>query len=215
MRDYMSTLTIGIISQKGGVGKSTLVRAVATEFARNEYKVLIADMDTSQTTVTTWGADRLRNGVEPRVYAEPFSKVDDLQRHRANYDLAVIDGAPASNRQTIEIADISDYLVLPTKVTLDDLRPQIKLAHELVKRGVSRKKLGFVLSMVGKSTAEIEGAKQYIEEAGYECLGFIPQKDSIGQAHDTGRSALETPFASVNKAVDKVVEAINNQLRKK
>jgi len=210
----MSTLTLGVISQKGGVGKSTLVRAIATEFANHEYKVLIADMDTSQTTVTTWGTDRLRNGVEPRVYAEPFSKINDLAKHKDNYDLAVIDGAPASNRQTLEIANISDYLFLPTKVTLDDLRPQIRLAHELQKKGISSKKIAFILSMVGKSSAEVQGAKEYIEEAGYKCLGAIPQKDSIGQAHDTGRSALETPFPSVNKSVDKVIEAIVSEVQK-
>lgn len=210
----MSTLTIGVISQKGGVGKSTLVRAIATEYAKHEYKVLVADMDTSQTTVTTWGADRLRNEIEPRVYAEPFSKINDLEKHKANYDLAVIDGAPASNRQTLEIANVSDLIILPTKVTLDDLRPQIRLAHELQKRGVERKKMAFVLSMVGKSSAEIQGAKEYIEEAGYKCLGAIPQKDSIGQAHDTGRSALETPFPTVNRAVDKVIETIVSEVQK-
>jgi chromosome partitioning protein len=209
----MATLTVGIISQKGGVGKSTIARAIATEFARNDYQVLIADMDTSQATATSWGTDRLRNEIEPRVYVQAYSKMNDVDSRKGNYDLVVIDGAPASNRQTLEIANRSDFLVLPTKVTLDDLRPQISLAHQLVKSGISRKKLSFVLSMVGKSSAEIQGAREYIEEAGYKCLGVVPQKDSIGQAHDTGRSALETPFASVNKAVDRLVEAVANELQ--
>jgi chromosome partitioning protein len=209
----MATLTVGIISQKGGVGKSTIARAIATEFARNKYQVLIADMDTSQATATSWGTDRLRNEIEPRVYVQAYSKMNDVDSQKDNYDLVVIDGAPASNRQTLEIANRSDFLVLPTKVTLDDLRPQISLAHQLVKSGISRKKLSFILSMVGKSSAEIQGAREYIEEAGYKCLGVVPQKDSIGQAHDTGRSALETPFASVNKAVDRVVEAVANELQ--
>ena len=207
----MSTLTIGVISQKGGVGKSTLSRVIATEFARNEFEVQVADMDTSQSTVTTWNSDRLRNEVEPRVYVQAYSKISDVEKQQGKYDLVVIDGAPASNRQTLDIAKLSDYLVLPTKVTLDDMRPQIRLAHELQKQGVSRKKMGFVLSMVGKSKAEAQSAKEYIEEAGYECLGYIPQKDSIGQAHDVGRSANETQFATVNKAVDKVVQAIGDK----
>lgn len=204
----MASMTIGVVSQKGGVGKSTLARVIATEFARNSWEVQIADMDTSQSTVTNWCSDRLSNEIEPRVYVQGYSKVSDVIKQAPKYDLIVIDGAPASSRQTLEIAEISDLLVLPTKVTLDDLRPQIRLAHELRKKGVDHKKINFVLSMVGKSSAEIQSATEYIEEAGYKCLGYVPQKDSIGQAHDLGRSANETLFPTVNKAVDKVVQAV-------
>jgi len=206
----MASMTIGVVSQKGGVGKSTLSRVIATEFARNEWEVQIADMDTSQSTVTNWNSDRLKNELEPRVYVQGYSKISDVVKQTPKYDLVVIDGAPASSRQTLEIAEISDLIVLPTKVTLDDLRPQIRLAHDLRKKGVNHKKIGFILSMVGKSKAEIQGASEYIEEAGYKCLGYIPQKDSIGQAHDLGRSANETLFPTVNKAVDKVVQAIGD-----
>ncbi|MGI2299158.1 hypothetical protein [Candidatus Cardinium hertigii] len=38
---------IGIVSQKGGVGKSMLSRLLATEYARVNWSVLIADMDNS------------------------------------------------------------------------------------------------------------------------------------------------------------------------
>lgn len=211
----MTALTIGTISQKGGVGKSTLARVIATEFARNEFEVQIADLDTSQLTATSWSADRLANDIEPRVYVQGYSKISDVASQLAKFDLIVIDGAPASSRQTLEIARLADYLVMPTKTTLDDLRPQIKLAHELIKSGISRSKIGFVLSMTGKSKAETSSAAEYIEEAGYKCLGFIPQKDSIGQAHDTGRSANETPFATVNSAVNEVVQKIGTNAQEK
>jgi chromosome partitioning protein len=207
-------LVIGVISQKGGVGKSTLSRAIATEYARNAWTVKIADFDLSQGTVTAWNSERMANGIDPTVSVEQFSSVRSLEKQFDNYDLIVIDGAPASNRQTLEIAEFSNILVLPTKTTLDDLRPQIKLAHELRKNGISLKKIGFVLSMVGRSTGEIDGAVEYIEEAGYKCFGIILQKDSIGQAHDSGRAANETPFKSVNDTVDKVIQDLVNHIQK-
>ena len=41
-------MIIGLISQKGGVGKSTLARAVAREYVMNEWAVMVADMDQEQ-----------------------------------------------------------------------------------------------------------------------------------------------------------------------
>jgi chromosome partitioning protein len=41
---------IAFISQKGGVGKSTLARAVAIETKKQKIKVLLADCDPQQST---------------------------------------------------------------------------------------------------------------------------------------------------------------------
>jgi chromosome partitioning protein len=41
---------IAFISQKGGVGKSTLSRAVATETTKQKVKTLLADGDPQQAT---------------------------------------------------------------------------------------------------------------------------------------------------------------------
>ncbi|MCP9237899.1 ParA family protein [Lewinella sp. JB7] len=207
------SLIVGVISQKGGVGKSTISRILAAEYARHDWDVKIADFDLSQGTVTSWNADRMANEVKPQISVEQFSSVSSLVKQKGHYDLIVIDGAPASTRQTLDIANISQLLVLPTKTTLDDLRPQIKLAHELRKSGVGKNKILFVLSMVGESKSELENAQMYIEEAGYICAGAIYRKDSIGQAHDTGRAANETPFKSVNKTVDQLVQSIVDQLQ--
>jgi chromosome partitioning protein len=41
---------IAFISQKGGVGKSTLAQALASEAKRKKKKVLLADCDSQQST---------------------------------------------------------------------------------------------------------------------------------------------------------------------
>jgi chromosome partitioning protein len=41
---------IAFISQKGGVGKSTLARTVATETTKQKIKTLLADCDPQQAT---------------------------------------------------------------------------------------------------------------------------------------------------------------------
>ena len=205
-------LKIGIISQKGGVGKSTISRLLAVEYSRNQWEVKIADMDLSQGTVTEWNRIRMENNVEPRIAVEQFMTVKDAIKQDANYDLLIFDGEPHSTKKTLEIAQVSDFLVMPTGVTLDDLLPTIKLAHELKKNGIDRKKIGIALSRVGDSHAELSGAKEYIEEAGYHYMGMIQEKTSIGQAHDSGKAANETAFKSVNQATDQFIQAIVDRM---
>jgi len=205
-------LKIGIISQKGGVGKSTISRLLAVEYSRNQWEVKIADMDLSQGTVTEWNRIRMENNVEPRIAVEQFMTVKDALKQDANYDLLIFDGEPHSTKKTLEIAQVSDFLVMPTGVTIDDLLPTIKLAHELKKNGIDRKKIGIALSRVGDSHAELSGAKEYIEEAGYHYMGMIQEKTSIGQAHDSGKAANETAFKSVNQATDQFIQAIVDRM---
>ncbi|MBA3922086.1 MAG: ParA family protein, partial [Nostocaceae cyanobacterium] len=48
------TLQIGVVSQKGGVGKSTIARLLAREYAAAGWDVKIADLDIAQATSTNW-----------------------------------------------------------------------------------------------------------------------------------------------------------------
>lgn len=203
---------IGIVSQKGGVGKSTLSRLLAVEYARNEFSVKIADMDLSQGTVTEWNRIRMSKELEPLVRVEQFNSINEALKDAKNYDLVIFDGAPHATRMTLDIARQSDFVVLPTGVTLDDLRPTIRLAHELVSSGVDAPKIGILLSRVGASQNEINGAQRYITEAGYFFLGSIPEKTSIGQAHDLGKAANETTFKTINQSVDEAIQAIVNRI---
>lgn len=207
-------LKLAVLSQKGGVGKSTLSRLLAVEYSRNGWEVKIADMDLSQGTVTEWNRIRMEEGFEPKIAVEQFMTVKDALKQDAHYDLIIFDGEPHSTKKTLEIAQQSDFIVLPTGVTRDDLSPTVKLAHELKKNGIDRKKIGIILSRVGDSHSEMESAQEYIEEAGYHYLGMIQEKTSIGQAHDMGKAANETSFKSVNQSIDKLVQSLVDRMDK-
>ncbi|WP_310707558.1 nucleotide-binding protein, partial [Burkholderia multivorans] len=45
---------VAFVSQKGGVGKSTLARALAREAAAGGLRVKVADLDTQQGTAVDW-----------------------------------------------------------------------------------------------------------------------------------------------------------------
>ena len=60
-------VTMSFVSQKGGVGKSTLARSVAVEAAKAGVDVVIADLDIQQGTIQEWAKLRYANGIEPAI----------------------------------------------------------------------------------------------------------------------------------------------------
>ncbi len=207
------TVYLGIVSQKGGVGKSTLARMMAREYAAAGWEVKIADMDIGQGTSFDWSARRLQNGFKPDIAVEKFGSVEQATKVSSIYDLMIFDGAPHATEGTLRIAGVSTLLILPTFTPLDDLKPQVLLAHELRKKGIERSKIMFALCRVGDSKAEIEDAREYIESAGYTVLkGMLPQKTGFSRASDEGKSPTETPFSSLNKKAGLLAQGIINSI---
>lgn len=199
---------ICLISQKGGVGKSTIARMLAREYAVSGWDVLVADMDIQQGTSTEWYTRRLENNVEPDFSILKFSSVDKALKQGEKYDLMIFDGAPHATMQTKQIAKASNLIVLPTGNSKDDLNPQIRLAHELSET-IDPKRIRFVLARVGGSEAENEGTQDWIEQAGYKVLeGAIPDKTAYRTAMDSGKTLTETSFKSLNDRADKVVQSV-------
>lgn len=202
-------LIIGLVSQKGGVGKSTLARLIACEYASAGWSVKIADMDVSQATSFNWHSRRLTNGIEPEVSVEQFSRIEYALRVASSYDLMVFDGAPHATAATLEIAKASNLVILPTGIALDDLEPTVKLAHELKQKGVNSSKIAIAFCHVGDSSAELEEAKRYIAQTGYWLLkGELPERTAYRRASDAGRAPTETGFESLNQRAGELMQSI-------
>lgn len=207
-------LKIGVVSQKGGVGKSTLARVVACEYAANGWNVKLADMDNGQGTSHSWHRRRLENTLEPEISVEEFRTIERALRVEDHFDLLVFDGAPRATKTTKRIAELSALSILPTGVSVDDLEPTILLAHELKNAGIPRERLAIALSRVGDSEAELAEARDYIATTGYFLLdGYIPERTGYRRASDTGRSLTETPFASLNERAAELVQSIVNRIQ--
>jgi len=206
---------IGVVSQKGGVGKSTVARLIAREYSAAGWNVKIADLDVQQGTSFSWQGRRLQNGIEPEVPVERFATVDHALRIAKHYDLLILDGPPHATTGTKRIAEASDLLVLPTGLALDDLEPSVLLAHELTKGRIRSDKIAFAFCRVGDSRAELNEAIQYVEQAGYLCLsGFLPEKVGYRRASDEGRAATETRYASLNARADELAQNVIDKLQK-
>ena len=207
------TYIIGMISQKGGAGKSTLARLFARELAQDEFTVKIADLDTQQATSTEWATDRAETGITPEIQVQPFENLRTALAEADRFDAYILDGRPHSSRQTLEIAQAAHLIVIPTGQTKDDLRPAVKLAHSLVDSGIEISRIAFALVKTTRSAAEIRAAKEYLEQTEYTLLdGFLPVSTAYGIAHDAGKTVAETSYQSLNEKAARLAQAIIDRL---
>lgn len=203
----MATI-IAFVSQKGGVGKSTLARALAREAAAGGMRTKIADLDTQQGTSVDWHRTRLNAGIEPVMAAEAFASAEQALKAADHFDLLIIDGPARTSRGTLDIARMADLVVQPTGASVDDLRPAIREFHALVQEGVPKSKLAFALNRIG-TTAEEADARSYVAEAGYEALnGCLLERPAYRKAQNTGHAVTETSYAGLNAKADALIQAL-------
>ncbi|HRE22473.1 MAG TPA: ParA family protein [Rhabdaerophilum sp.] len=199
---------VGFVSQKGGVGKSTLSRALATVAANGGWKVRIADLDPAQRTSTLWNSRRQDHKITPELDVRPYERMGDAMKFAGDVDLLIIDGPARTSAGTLSIAQAAHLLVQPSNGHLDDLIPGVNAFHELAREGVERIKMRFALCRIG-TTSEEQRARAYVEEAGYACLaGALYEKPAYGQAQDLGHAVIETRFGSLNGQADKLIESL-------
>ena len=188
-------LVISAASQKGGVGKSIIAEALAVDAARRGEKVLLADLDIAQRTSYEWGEARARNGTEPRVKVvviDPDRFGDfGVRQASGTCEVLVIDAPGWSDEKTLALASFSDVMVLPTGASVADLRPTIRLMHELVAGGIAKERIVTALCRV-ESPSEIDFARNYLKEAGVTALkGVLRDMPTFRTLQNEGKAVIE------------------------
>lgn len=199
---------IAFISQKGGVGKSTIARALAREAAAGGLKTKVADLDTQQGTTVDWHRTRLDAGIEPTVSAEAFKTAAQALALADAYDILILDGPARTSQATLEIARAADLVIQPTGASLDDLRPAVREFHALVKAGIPKERLSFALNRIGTDAEEAD-ARAYLIEAGYSVLdGCLVERPAYRQAQNGGHAVTETRFSKLNARADALIQSL-------
>ena len=208
-------MIISVLSQKGGVGKSSVSRTLAVEFTRSGWHTLLADIDSSQITSNKW-AEKRRNSsnIKPKVETSVFGMAGLAIEAASQYDLTIIDGAPHSTLGTLDAANASNLVIIPTGSSLDDLEPSILLASELA-NSLIREKIVFILYKTTSDAQERE-SKETLLSYGFSVLdASIPVKTGYIDAFDNGFCATETKYKKLNERAIKLVEEVSAKLQEK
>ena len=202
------TVVVGLVSQKGGTGKSTLARALGAVVAHAGLKVRVADLDPQQRTVLEWERTRDHNRVSPTLDVHGFSTVAQALAGSADDELVILDAPARASRRTLQIAEAADLIVQPSSGSIDDLRPAVVLFHELVESGIPKDRLVVALCRTLSQTEE-DAARRYIKKAGYAVLeGAIPERAAHREAHSRGEAITEAKRSTADEQVERLMEAL-------
>ena len=194
----MATI-IACVSQKGGVGKSTLARTFAVEAMKEGINTHIADLDIQQATSFEWSQRREDGGILPDISVATYGTAEAALLASEKYDLLIIDGPARTSASTLEIAKIADLVIQPSGSSKDDLNPAIRAFHELTDHSISKDKLLIALCRV-QSKKQIEIAKSYIKDAGYNVLSNgLQEKIGYQEALNDGKALTETRYDKLNE----------------
>ena len=141
-----------ITHQKGGVGKSTIAYNLASNIRENA-KVCIIDMDSQGSLINI-----------SELSEVPIFTADMLnEKIKSDYDFIFIDTPPYLNEKIIDLCNISDVIIIPTKAGVLDLLA-IKSTIDIVKQAKSENKAIIVFNMIKPNTTLTEEIKSQLQD---------------------------------------------------
>src|SRR6478735_5261662 len=196
--------TISFISQKGGVGKTTLAIHLAVAFAADGLNVAILDLD-PQASAAEW--KDFRNEEMPGVIAIPSSRLPKVLKELEGRgaDVVILDTAPHSEGTALDAARASDLILVPCQPSIMDLRAMRKTADIL---NYLKKPTFAVLNEVSSvGTVADEAAKAITAQFGIPVApARLGQRVAFSRCLLTGQTAQE--YEPGGKAAQEI-EALN------
>jgi chromosome partitioning protein len=179
---------IAVVSQKGGVGKSTLAVHLATAANAQGQRVLLLDLD-PQGSAMEW-ANR-RGDLPPDVSgANPASIGKEIERARIEgYALVVVDTAPHADHAALQAARAADLVAIPCRPSTFDIAA-ISATLDLCKLA-NKQALVVINAAPVRSRVTQEAQEAIIEKGGKVSSVVIHQRVAFQHCMITGQTAGE------------------------
>ena len=181
-------MTVALLSQKGGAGKSTLALHLAAEAASRGMRAVLIDLD-PQGSVAQWGSRR--GDRPPDVCAEHPANLDRAITSASDegYDLAVLDTAPHADRTALLAAKIAQVVLAPCRPATFDLEA-VQTTLDLCQ--MTKRSAVVVLNAAPIRSRVVEEARARIEEGGeLVCPVVVHHRVAYQHSLIDGRTAAE------------------------
>lgn len=178
---------LAIISQKGGVGKTTLATAIAVAAEQGGLKTALFDLD-DQATASFWG--EIREAPAPYVRDVKVALLPrDLEKARgAGLDLVILDCAPA-HAMAQAVSEEADFVLIPTKPDIFDIRSMRSTVKVMQSFG---KRFAVVLTFCPPAGAEVADAREAVQKIGADLVPVeLGLRKAYARAQQDGLAAQE------------------------
>ncbi|MBF0326455.1 MAG: AAA family ATPase [Alphaproteobacteria bacterium] len=194
-------VSIALIMQKGGSGKTTAATNIAAVAMANLLKVVLVDLD-PQGSASTWHAVRqsVCDGADDIVLE--VANMATLQRVLSKHKdaVVVIDTPPHNSSLTATVLDLVDMALVPVRPSAFDLAAVSDTADV-----IRRSKCGVVGAVLnGAIPQSTVGAEigQALADAGLPVVGQMHQRMAFQHAAAAGLGVVE--YESRGKAAEEV-----------
>lgn len=201
---------ITTFNEKGGSGKTTLSCQLANTLGKRGWSVLLADLDSQQTSVTWSAAGSTEDSFKATVWAGAAygnKVISEVAKFRDKFDFIIADCAPSVDQpSTWGMLLVSDLALIPTRLSPPDLAA-LKAAKRLAQRALEE------LGPDGKFPVRVvaNGVRKHMEEdRDYLALlaqdrEFPPLDETLGDRRAYQRSMI---FGSSVHAVPSSRDAV-------
>ena len=179
---------LSVISQKGGVGKTTLATALGVRAARAGLGVVLLDLD-PQASASFWSDSREADDLA--VTALPSARLGPViaAARDGAADLVIIDTPPFAKDIAFEAAAVADMVLIPTKPAVLDIVAMSRTA-ELLR--TFNKRASVVLTFCPPVGREIEDAEEAARQMEMDvCPVRIGNRIAYSRAQQHGQVAAE------------------------
>lgn len=179
---------LSVISQKGGVGKTTLATALAVEATRDGKRTVIFDLD-PQASASFWMDTRKDDALA--ISTVPAARLSHMLGavRDAGADLVIVDTPPFAKDIGFEAASQADFVLIPTRPAVLDVMAMTRTL-DLVKH--YGKPFGVVLTFCPPQGRELDDTIAVMKQLGAEISpARIGNRIAYSRAQQTGLAAQE------------------------
>lgn len=192
---------IALVSQKGGVGKTTIALHLATAFTQHDYGVVVLDLD-PQASAAEW--KDYREAEFPAVQSIQPARLERVlaEASAIGADIIILDTAPHSDGPALDAARRADLILIPAQPSIIDLRALGKTA-DLLKMAKPAKMFA-ILNAVAPQPADADSAAEVIEKQ----IGFSVAPVRLGARFIYKRSLINGQTAQEAEPNGKAAEEV-------
>jgi chromosome partitioning protein len=197
-------LTVAVLQQKGGSGKTTLAVNLAAAAHLEGRRTLVVDMD-RQASAFDWSAARQDGSSLDGLAVVKADKAIALPRFREivrGYEYVFLDGPPRLGDVTQSAAVAADIAVLPIQPGPFDFWAVAETLESLDQADQVREQLGrppirrvFVVNRAATNTCLARDAEEELRKSGGELAGVVHQRVAFPDSASRGESVMTSRAA--------------------